>query len=523
MGNARKIHARKQEVTLGELERQLDSYTQLATDIGEKASLVDCGLPLDRVVEETYQLILKAFHERNDLTLSESNGANAGLSLTAPPVGKTEPEKLTEPPVIPENLRVLVSAYGCSPDRGSEANVAWNIVRELSVRNELWVMTRAINKPVIEASGEPWISKVHWVYFDPPKGLTFWRRGKRGISLFYAWWQILARHQAKQLVAEHDFDVAHHITIGTYLFPSLISDLGVPTIFGPVGGGDQSPPGFERSFRWQGASEEGLRGLLRGGLQRFKLLNHYYLANAWTLAATPATERALRGMDVSPVTLMAQSASGGDKLERFIEKNPSPVRKWEAPLKLVTACRLVHWKAVDLALDAVSRARRDGLDVRLTVLEEGPERNHLIRTADELGLGDVVTFVGRKPTLEDVYDTIREADALIHPALHEAFGQAVLESLALGVPVICLDWGGPGLIVDDSCGYKVSPTTRKACVEDLADAITSLYADKESGRNFSEDCVARAMNYRWDLMAVEVNKLYREVLHREKSAGGNRM
>ena len=518
-GDADRILARKREVAPAELRRQLAAYRALAGSLGDCATVVDCGLPLDEVIEETCEIALKVFRERNRSTFSPPRiphlQAPTHESVTLDPIsestGENLPDQIPGTPLQSARLRVLVSAYGCSPHRGSEANVAWNLIRELSASHEIWVMTRAINEPVISKCGEPWVAAVQWIYFDPPPRLTFWRRGKRGISLFYAWWQILARKRAKRLMSDHEFDIFHHITIGTYLFPSLISDLGVPLVFGPVGGGDQTPPGLGGAFRRQGAWEESMRKIIRNSLRSCDFLHHFYVANAWTLAATPTTETALRELGVKNVSVMTQSALGGDNLERFIKAAPAIDSKKKGPLRLVTACRLVHWKAVDLVLEAVALAHCDSLDLHLTILEKGPEFEYLRSKVKKLKIGSVVTFAGRLDTLEEVYQTIRTADALVHPALHEAFGQAVLESLGLGVPVICLNWGGPGIIVDETCGYKIEPGSRTETVKGLAAAIGSIASDKKKGRNFSEHCVRRSRDFRWDTMACDIEKLYSRI------------
>ena len=92
---------------------------------------------------------------------------------------------------------------------------------------------------------------------------------------------------------------------------------------------------------------------------------------------------------------------------------------------------MIHWKAIDLAIKAFADVVKQHPDARLEILGGGPELNRLKRLVVKLGLQGQVVFLGRLPTLGDVYRKIASATALIHPALHEAFGQACLEALAL--------------------------------------------------------------------------------------------
>lgn len=542
LADAARIHARKQEVTFEELERQLAAYRCLAERLGDRAVIVDAGLPLEDVVDRATEAVIAACSLRREAlaaTWREIGGrrSEGGVALgmpKAPPMGSgvaaaaavanaapPEPGVRTGGPSAGNlRLRVLVSAYACSPVRGAEANVAWNMVRELSQRHELWVLTRANNRKAIEASGEPWLGRVQWVYLDPPQALSFWRQGQRGVHPFYVWWQWLARGKAKELMQRVEFDVVHHVTFGTYLVPSPLADLGVPLVFGPVGGGERTPSGLSDGYRVAGKWEEWMRDFAHARVQRSGFLRHWYRATAWTLATTPVTEETLRRMGVTKVSLMPQSATGGDTLERYIKSHVRPFGDGSGVLRLVTASRLIHWKAIDLALEAVAAAREGGLDVRLTVLQEGPDARALKRHAKDLGLSEVVEFTGRLPTLDDVFARMQGSAALLHPALHEAFGQACLEALALGIPVICLNWGGPGLIVNESCGYKVEPGSRDETVKGLADAIRKLAEDRRNGRDFAGPAQRRASDFQWSGMAREIEGVYGRVVEKAEKLKG---
>ena len=52
-------------------------------------------------------------------------------------------------------LRILLSAYACEPDRGSEPGVGWNWVRHLAREHEVWVITRSNNRGIIDANDQP--------------------------------------------------------------------------------------------------------------------------------------------------------------------------------------------------------------------------------------------------------------------------------------------------------------------------------------------------------------------------------
>ncbi|MGB8801257.1 MAG: hypothetical protein WCC97_11250, partial [Candidatus Acidiferrales bacterium] len=62
-------------------------------------------------------------------------------------------------------LKILLSAYACEPDKGSEPGVGWNHVKQAARFHDVWVLTRSNNRASIERAlaTEP-MPNVHWIY-----------------------------------------------------------------------------------------------------------------------------------------------------------------------------------------------------------------------------------------------------------------------------------------------------------------------------------------------------------------------
>lgn len=377
-------------------------------------------------------------------------------------------------------MKILVSAYACEPGKGSEPGVGWNFSKELSSRHEVTVLTRENNRETILGSGEPWIERVKWVFIDPLRWLTFWKRGGRGVQLFYVLWQIGAYIHVKRMLKQESFDRIHHITFGKYWVPSFLSYTGVPVVFGPVGGGERLPRGYFWGLSWSGRLAEVGKSVFSWIVPRLPLFRGAYRRMAHVLCATEQTQRAIQKLVKCPAEVIPQSGLSAEELE-LTAKIAQRVQKSKTPL-FVTASRLNHWKAIDLAIMAFADVVKQHPDARLEILGGGPELNRLKWLVGKLGLQDQVIFLGRLPTLEDVYRKIASATALIHPALHEAFGQACLEALALSTPVICWNWGGPGLIVDETCGSAISfGESREADLARMTAEMTRIFGASEEG------------------------------------------
>src|SRR5438094_9800878 len=160
--------------------------------------------------------------------------------------------------------KILISAYACDPERGSEPGVGWHLVRQMSRFEEVWVITRANNRGAIEqaVAREP-LPNAHFVYFDLPRWLRFWKRGQAGILLYYYLWQVGVYFIARKSHREIGFDLIHHLTFAKYWAPSFLVLLPVPFLWGPLGGGDAPPRAFWGAFSFRGMLYETMRTIAR--------------------------------------------------------------------------------------------------------------------------------------------------------------------------------------------------------------------------------------------------------------------
>ncbi|MGA8406839.1 MAG: hypothetical protein WB680_06635, partial [Candidatus Acidiferrales bacterium] len=126
-------------------------------------------------------------------------------------------------------LKILISAYACEPGKGSEPGVGWNNVEQAARFHNVWVMTRSNNRALIEEAlaAQP-MPNVHWIYLDLPRWARFWKKGQRGIHLYYSLWQILAYRKARKLHRDVGFDLAHHVTFVNYWLPTFLPLLPIP-------------------------------------------------------------------------------------------------------------------------------------------------------------------------------------------------------------------------------------------------------------------------------------------------------
>ena len=139
-------------------------------------------------------------------------------------------------------VKVLISAYACEPGKGSEPGAGWNWSLAAARDNEVWVLTRANNRAAIETelAQRPQPS-LTFVYVDLPSWARRWKRGQRGVRLYYSLWQVAAFREAKRLHAEIHFDLVHHVTFANAWLPALVGFVDAPFVLGPVDAGMSVP------------------------------------------------------------------------------------------------------------------------------------------------------------------------------------------------------------------------------------------------------------------------------------------
>lgn len=401
-------------------------------------------------------------------------------------------------------LRVLLSAYACEPAKGSEPGVGWNMAVHLAEHHEVWVLTRANNRSSIEAElAEKGLWNLHFVYHDLPSWGRFWKRGQRGLRLYYYLWQLKAIPLVRRLHREVRFDLAVHVTFVKYWAPSALAFLdAVHFVWGPVGGGESAPFVFWPTFSLRGILYETLRGVARWVSERDPLVRITARRANIALATTNETAARLRRLGVQRVEVISEAALPDRDLESLSQLQPPPPR----PVRFLSIGRLLHWKGFHLGLMAF--ASSDLQDAEYWIAGDGPEYNRLDRLVKRLGVVDRVRFFGHKPRRE-VLQLLGQCHVLVHPSLHDSGGWVSLEALAAGRPVICLDLGGPAVQVTEECGIKVPVCLPRQVVNDLSLAMCTLASNAELRNRMAEQGRRRiAEHFVWKNRVMHLLQLY---------------
>ena len=298
----------------------------------------------------------------------------------------------------------------------------------------------------------------------------------------------------------------HHVTFGRYWTPSFLVLLNLPFVWGSVGGGESIP----RVFFQELTCREKLYELFRDSARIFGEIDPFVRLTArrskMVIATTSETALRLTLIGTKNVRIEPQVAMTQKQFEQLASM---PSTK-ENIVRFISIGRPLHWKGFYLGLRAFSLANIENAEYWL--IANGPEKESLVDLSKKLGIEHKVRFIDRLPALTEVYKVLGQCHVLVHPALHEAFGNVVLEAMAAGKPVICLDLGGPGVQVTDETGIRVPAYTPKQVVKDMAEAMKRLAENQALRERMGEAGRQRVKNaFSWAEKSRRFNQLYEKI------------
>jgi len=162
-----------------------------------------------------------------------------------------------------------------------------------------------------------------------------------------------------------------------------------------------------------------------------------------------------------------------DELER---SRPDAERGLSHPPRLAYVGRLSPEKGLDLLIEAVALLDAEGLRPlpQITLIGEGPEREHLAARVRERGYEDSIRFAGQLDR-EALAEALAKVDLCIHPSLTEGYSKAWLDAFAQGLPVLSTEAGAARVVIggNGERGWLVPPGD----VRGLADALRRVLTE----------------------------------------------
>jgi glycosyltransferase involved in cell wall biosynthesis len=368
-------------------------------------------------------------------------------------------------------MKVLISAYRCNPNKGGEELRSWIWIEYyLKEGFEVVCLTNMKDREAIEAL--PNLPKnLHFEYVEMPKWAERVYVNTVGVYLHYLIWQMFATKKAKELHNLFRFSFVHHTCYGSPQLGSGMWRLGIPFIYGPLGGGQFAPKALKKYF-YEGWKEEVARFWASKLLMRFntnarqalKLAKIVITENYETqqLAVKYGAQNVMMFLDAEiPIQQLV-------KEKRYQDKNE---------LRILWVGRILPRKGLPLALEALSLLK-DKMNFRFTIIGDGPFGKYVSKWLKHYGLEDRVDWLGQV-SLDTVKEHYQNNDVLLFSSLRDSSGAQLFEAMSYGLPIVTLDqFGAKALLPENAC-IKVPVTSPEKTVQGIADALLLYYQNED--------------------------------------------
>jgi glycosyltransferase involved in cell wall biosynthesis len=397
------------------------------------------------------------------------------------------------------SIRLFLIAPNVSAQMGGEAIKALQILEQLhSLIGDVTQITHARNKA--ELTQHPLAARIQYLednWFDR----FLWRSvGLRAFMTPWFSYRAIKRAEALAATMRDDKQVIIHQTEPNSPVAARWTSARFKNVFGPINGNIYYPKAF-RKFESAGAK---IRRLLHFPLQMFNRIFWRGIANA-DLVLAAGGERTIRSLRAAGVPL--------DRIYETLDCGVPNSLSQAAHLPSRAAIgrflhfgRLVFHKGTYLAIEAVAQSHQA---VTLDIVGRGPELSRCKSLAKDLAVEDRVRFLDWYENRADLVASFRNYCGIILPSIEDANGIVVQEAMTVGLVPICLDWGGPQLLIDDGIsGYLVAPDRLAEIPTRMAQCLNQLAEDPALVTAMSAKAVARAAEWNWTQLSSDWVRCY---------------
>lgn len=404
-------------------------------------------------------------------------------------------------------LSILINAYACSPNMGSEPGMAWNWCVNLAKHCELHIITEGEFKEQIETvlPTLPRGKNMHFYYNPVSEEVRrmCWNQGDWRFYKHYKRWQWKTYEIAKEILANQHIDIVHQLNMIGFREPGYLWKIEEkPFVWGPVDAKEKFPTAY-----------------LQGANLKAKLFVH--LKNFLTGIQLSYDRRVRKTTKKASVIVSASSES---------QKSFNKFFNIDSPLLNETGC----YPQIKPLLDKRDKNELDllwvgKLDFRkqltLAIKSLAQLNNHKIKL-HIVGSGDATIYQQLALSLnvasqciwhgtvshDKVQEMMRQSDVFFFTSVAEGTPHVVLEAISNNLPVVCFDICGQGDSINEKVGIKIPLSNPQQSVHDFAEKINYLYQNKEVLQKLANNCKQRQEELSWDNKAKQMVALYKQAL-----------
>lgn len=404
--------------------------------------------------------------------------------------------------------KILVSAYGCEPFRGSEAGVGWNWILQMAQENKLYVIARANDQKKIETYLPKKIeNNVTFFYYDTCDLLKKVKKKDKGLYLYYCFWQIGIIPLVRKIIKKYNPDYTMHLTFGSLWMPTFLPFFKTKFIWGTIGGGDGVPKSYLKELPTKQRIVQTARYFLMGTSFLNPLVFIPSKKAEVILCRTKNNIEALPKKYQNKARVILETAMDQSEFEKIeITK-----RNNENVIKIISTGRLVPFKNIIMGLKVIKKIIDDGYEIEYTIIGDGPEKNRLKKLVKNLDIEKNVNFIGQLDR-NKVLKYLKNSDIYLFPSLREGGSWALMEAMSSGLPVICFNWTGSGEITDDKSAIRITPSKMSEDIDAFYNALKEMIDNPQKRMEYGVNAKERIERvFNWNIKGQFMEKIFEEI------------
>lgn len=406
-------------------------------------------------------------------------------------------------------MNILINAYACAPNWGSEQGMAWHWIIELAKMHNLYVITEGEWKKEIEEAVALLDVKdnIHF-YYNPVSDkirTMCWNQGDWRFYWYYRKWQKKTLTIARQICSEHRIDIIHQLNMIGFREPGYLWDIyDTHYIWGPVGGMEIVPLKYLSGMPLSKKTKYIVKNMLNHLQIRYsaRVCKAIHRADI-VIAATQGTYNSFVKLHhIKPVYM---NEAGCTISEQHTAHNFN-----KDQLDILWVGRFLDTKKLDIAIRTIAKVK--DLPVFLHIVGSGSDTENAMyqQMADKMGISNNIKWYGKLAN-KKVQEMMNQMDLFLFTSVLEGTPHVVLEAITNCLPILCIDTCGQGQLVNEAIGWKVPLTNPQQNSTDFAAILRRIIINRDEIKQKSDNCKQRQRELSWENKLVTMNKIYQQL------------
>ena len=411
--------------------------------------------------------------------------------------------------------KVLISAYACSPNWGSEPGMGWNWVINLARYCKVHLITNCEFRNEIERTlFEHELRENIKVYYNDI-GERATRMGQNQgdwrFYFYYRKWQKATLKIAHKIIATNEIDIVHQLNMIGFREPGFLWKIAdKPFVWGPIGGMVNFPFAYLRNSNTK--------------VKLFFVLKQ--LINYFQFNFSPRIKKAIKRADIliSAVQNTQLALHKFHNVDSFlINETGCNLKKKNILYSRFNDLSLFNilWvgkfdirKQLGLALSTVSKVK-DLHGLKFHIIGTGTKKqiSYYKKLCLDLELTQHIVWHNKQPNSQ-VQEIMRKSHLFFFSSLFEGTPHVIIEAIQNQLPILCFNICGHGQCVTESIGQKIELSVPEQSVNEFAEIIRYLYFNRDILKKQSINCIKRSKQLSWVNKAELMISLYDEAIIR---------